>query len=235
MEKRMKVCLVTGATGFIGQHMLAELAAAGRKVLALGKPEEVFCTAVLRDAGIRTAAAFPVSAAAFAKSDVQFCFGDVAHGKFIESVFAAAEKGGMDIEFVLHFAACATIQKAQENGREAWRTNYDGTRNVLAAALRRWQRHDSSFRGFFYASTDKVYGEGSRSSYHESDELRPLSCPYDASKARADELVRSVAGRAVFRRLYIAFAMFTARAIITRAGLFRGRCIACCIPKPLPC
>lgn len=119
MEKRMKVCLVTGATGFIGQHMLAELAAAGRKVLALGKPEEVFCTAVLQDAGIRTAAAFPVSAAAFAKSDVQFCFGDVADGKFIESVFAAAEKGGMDIEFVLHFAACATIQKAQENGREA--------------------------------------------------------------------------------------------------------------------
>lgn len=44
--KRMKVCLVTGATGFIGQHMLAELAAAGRKMLALGKPEEVFCTAV---------------------------------------------------------------------------------------------------------------------------------------------------------------------------------------------
>ena len=72
MEKRMKVCLVTGATGFIGQHMLAELAAAGRKVLALGKPEEVFCTAVLQDAGIRTAAAFPVSAAAFAKAMYSF-------------------------------------------------------------------------------------------------------------------------------------------------------------------
>ena len=93
MEKRMKVCLVTGATGFIGQHMLAELAAAGRKVLALGKPEEVFCTAVLRDAGIRTAAAFPVSAAAFAKSDVQFCFGDVADGKFIDSESAGKRKG----------------------------------------------------------------------------------------------------------------------------------------------
>lgn len=110
----MKVCLVTGATGFIGQHMLAELAAAGRKMLALGKPEEVFCTAVLRDAGIRTAAAFPVSAAAFAKSDVQFCFGDVADGKFIESVFAAAEKGGMDIEFVLHLLPAPRFRKRRK-------------------------------------------------------------------------------------------------------------------------
>lgn len=235
MEKRMKVCLVTGATGFIGQHMLAELAAAGRKVLALGKPEEVFCTAVLRDAGIRTAAAFPVSAAAFAKSDVQFCFGDVADEKFIESVFAAAEKGGMDIEFVLHFAACATIQKAQENGREAWRTNYDGTRNVLAAALRRWQRHDSSFRGFFTLLRTRFTAKAA--AVRTMKAMNCVRCHVRMTPLRRAPMnwCAPLPGRAVFRRSYTAFAMFTARAIITRAGLFRGRCIACCIPKPLPC
>lgn len=35
-----KVCLITGATGFVGQYILNELIASGRKVLALGDSED---------------------------------------------------------------------------------------------------------------------------------------------------------------------------------------------------
>lgn len=149
--------------------------------------------------------------------------------------FCCRGKGGMDIEFVLHFAACATIQKAQENGREAWRTNYDGTRNVLAAALRRWQRHDSSFRGFFTLLRTRFTAKAA--AVRTMKAMNCVRCHVRMTPLRRAPMnwCAPLPGRAVFRRSYTAFAMFTARAIITRAGLFRGRCIACCIPKPLPC
>ncbi len=193
MTENVKVCLVTGATGFIGQHMVADLVASGRKVLAVGEPEDAFCAAILNDRRIRTTTALPISAAAFKKYDVQFCFGDIADISFLASIFATAENRGLDVEFVLHFAACATIQKALEMPAATWRTNYNGTANILETSHAYWQGHRDAFKGFFYASTDKVYGEGSSKAYRETDDLKPTDNPYDSSKAKADELVRAIA------------------------------------------
>ena len=47
-----KVCLITGATGFIGQNIVAELVANNYKIIALGKPDESYCSTILNENNI---------------------------------------------------------------------------------------------------------------------------------------------------------------------------------------
>lgn len=188
-----KVCLITGATGFIGQHAVSELVADGRKVIALGGPEANYCPAVLRDHRLKVTEG-GLSAASFTKkNEVLLQFGEISDPSFLANLFAEIEKKGWALEFVLHFAACSTIQQAIGDKEGAWRTNYDGTKALLEESLRYYRKYPDVFKGFFYASTDKVYGEGSSRSYQETDDLKPLPYPYDQSKAAADAYVREAA------------------------------------------
>lgn len=100
-----KVCLITGATGFVGQYILNELIASGRKVLALGDSEDAFSPLAANNRLIKATSALPISAAAFKEHNVQFCFGDIADISFLASIFNTAAKNGIEIEFVLHLAA----------------------------------------------------------------------------------------------------------------------------------
>lgn len=77
-----KVCLITGATGFVGQYILNELIASGRKVLALGDSEDAFSPLAANNRLIKATSALPISAAAFKEHNVQFCFGDIADISF---------------------------------------------------------------------------------------------------------------------------------------------------------
>ena len=46
---KQKVCFVTGATGFIGQHIVSELVANKYKVIGIGKVGEIFCPEILNE------------------------------------------------------------------------------------------------------------------------------------------------------------------------------------------
>lgn len=190
---KQKICLITGATGFIGQHLVTELVSEGYKIIALGCPEDTYCTAIFNDSKIKISTSLPLSSNVFDNNDIELIFGEIGNQKFVADLFQTIEKNNMEISFVLHLAACATIQQALANAEKTWHTNYNGTVNMLEESVKYHQKYPHVFKGFFYASTDKVYGEGSRSSYHETDELKPLPYPYDQSKAKADALVRQTA------------------------------------------
>jgi len=188
-----KICLITGATGFIGQHIIGELVAKGYKIIGIDRPDNLYCAAVLKDNQVRMALNVALDMKTFEKSDMILRFGDVADQKFMQNLFMEAEKNHIEINYVLHFAACATIQQALKEAEKTWQTNYHGTVNTLDCAVNYQLKHPETFYGFFYASTDKVYGEGSLLTYNETDVLKPLPYPYDESKAKADAWVRKIA------------------------------------------
>lgn len=188
-----KVCLITGATGFIGQNLVSELVAGGRKVIALGKANEKYCSSVLNDKPLKISTTPFLTPNTFLQNDVQFSFGDIADESFIQNVFSEIIKNGFEIEYVIHLAACATIQQAAQEEKQTWRINYLGTENVLKQSLKYQKKYPTTFKSFFYASTDKVYGEGTQQTYQETDVLNPLVSPYDQSKAKADILVQNTA------------------------------------------
>lgn len=188
-----KVCLITGATGFIGQHLVSELVADGRKIVALGKTGEEYCTSVLNSQLIKISTAPALTPNTFEQNDVQLYFGDISEETFIQTVFGDIIKNNMEIEYVIHLAACATIQQAALQASQTWKTNYQGTQNILNQCLKYQKKYPTTFKSFFYASTDKVYGEGTQQTYHETDALNPIASPYDLSKAKADILVQKTA------------------------------------------
>ena len=142
----VKVCLITGATGFVGQFILNGLVLSGRKVVALGDSEEAFAPLVKNNRMIKATSVLPITAAAFKEHNVQFCFGDIADISFLASIFNTASKAGIEIEFVLHLAAV-------KKGRRA--VAGDGTANLLEVCRAYWQSNPDTFKGFFYAA-----GEG---------------------------------------------------------------------------
>lgn len=152
----VKVCLVTGAASSIGQQIVAELVANKHKVIALGDPEDAFSPDILMKRQIKVTTALPVTASLFKKNNVQFCFGDVSDISFLASVFTAADKNDIKIEYVFHLSASKTIQKSAP---AAYHPEFSATANVLEVVRAYHQAHKESFKGFFYASENSSKSE----------------------------------------------------------------------------
>ena len=152
----VKVCLVTGATGPIGQNIVAELVAANHKVIALGDPSDAFSPDILMKRQIKVTTALPVKAALFKKNDVQFCFGDVSDISFLASIFSTADKNDVKIEYVCHLAANKAIQKSAPS---AYHPEFSATANVLEVVRAYYQAHKESFKCFFYAAENNSKSE----------------------------------------------------------------------------
>jgi UDP-glucose 4-epimerase len=150
--KQQKVCLVTSAAGAVGQHILASLVAEGHKVLALGEVSDMFSPEVLKKRNIKVTTALPATAKSFEKHDVQFYFGDIGDISFLASIFATAEKNGIEIEYVFHLSANAMIQKSSP---AAYHPDFAATANILEVSRAYWQSHKDVFRNFFYVADSK--------------------------------------------------------------------------------
>lgn len=151
-EKAMakeKVCMVTGAAGTVGQHLLTHLVSQGHKVLAIGETADSFTPEVLNNRRIKVTTALPISSEQLKKHDIQFCFGDMGDISFWASVFAAADKGNVEIEFLFHLSANALIQK---HSPAAYHPEYGAAVNLLEVARAYWQSHKNTFKGLFYAA-----------------------------------------------------------------------------------
>ena len=101
----MSVALVTGTTGFVGGHVAADLLANGWSVRALVRPESM-------GSGRMPAGCAPVP------------------GDLLDAAAVRAAAGGVDAVF--HVAARYSLARAR--GEEVFRTNTEGTANVLRAA-----------------------------------------------------------------------------------------------------
>lgn len=112
----------------------------------------------------------------------KFVQGDIADKKFVEDLF---EEEKFDV--VVHFAAETHVDRSIEEPSVFVMTNVVGTQNLLEAAK------DTGVKRYHQVSTDEVYGDlgfGSEDFFREDTPLAP-NCPYAASKAAADLLVRS--------------------------------------------
>jgi NAD dependent epimerase/dehydratase len=165
MKIEGKKCLVTGADGFIGSHLVQELLARGADVRAF-----VFYNSFNSWGWLDSLPREQVL-------QLDVCSGDIRdpHG------VAAAMT---DCEFVFHLAALIAIPFSYHSPDTYVDTNIKGTLNVLQAA-----RHHG-VRKLIVTSTSEVYGTAK---YVPIDESHPFQgqSPYSATKIGADRLAES--------------------------------------------
>lgn len=161
--------LVTGAAGFVGQHLVEDLSERGHDVVALDvRPDP------------------PSSYSDRVGDEVEYLSGSVTDEQFLEEqVRARAEEFGT----VFHLAAIVGVSNYADPERplELVDVNVGGTRNVLEA-VRGTDTH------FVYVSTSEVYGKNDSTPWTETDDkvLGPPSVSrwsYSTMKSACEQVV----------------------------------------------
>ena len=156
---------VTGATGFLGNHLTAALAALGARVVVLVR--DTVPSSAIRDGW------WP---------KVSIVTGAVEDQSLMERML-----GDYDVATVFHLAAQSQVGVANRNPVATYDANVRGTWALLEAA-----RRTSTVRQIVTASSDKAYGEQTVLPYTEDMPLRAVNS-YDVSKACSDLIAQSFA------------------------------------------
>jgi NAD dependent epimerase/dehydratase len=165
MDFSGKKILVTGASGFIGSHLVERLVAEGADVRALFHYNSRSDYGLLELLDPATLAG------------VEIIPGDLKDGDGVRR----AVKG---CEIVFHLGALIAIPYSYRNPNDFVQANVVGTANVLNAAL------EYGVERLVHTSTSETYGTAQ---YQPIDEAHPLvaQSPYSASKIAADKLAES--------------------------------------------
>jgi UDP-glucose 4-epimerase len=140
-----ELCLVTGGAGFIGSHLVAALAAAGRPVRVLDN----FDTGLRANLnGVRPAP-------------------EVIEGDLANPEAVARATAGVGVVF--HLGALASVQRSVEDPAATHRVCATGTLHVLDAARR------AGVRRVVYAGSSSAYGIPAGDVQSEDDPVRTLS------------------------------------------------------------
>ena len=155
----MKV-LITGATGFIGSHLTDFLLKKGMKIVAFDRYNPNYNLGWLEHHK--------------KNKNINFIFGDV---RDYDSVF----KSMKGCKAVFHLAALGGIPYSYDSPLAYYKTNVEGSYNVLEAAK------VQNLNQIILTSTSETYGTAQ---YVPIDEKHPMSAqsPYSASKISADFL-----------------------------------------------
>lgn len=186
----MKTVFVLGASGFIGQNLTKTLLNKGFGLISILPPQEQHPVTFLNPnkGEYEILETYPQENIIQA-GKIKFIKGDITSIAFLIDLFQKFKATHTKIDYIVNLAGCSTIQKAKEDSSMAWKVNCEGVKNLATVANDYLQ--ELGIKGFIHASTDKVYGNGSKTTYHETDELKPLPYPYDESKAEADKWLRS--------------------------------------------
>jgi UDP-glucose 4-epimerase len=154
--------IVTGGAGFIGSHIVAELAVQGDEVVVLdnlfsGKIENIkpFLT----------------------HGNVTFVKGSVTDLDLLKKKFDGADG-------IFHQAAIASVPRSIANPIATNEANVTGTLNVLVAA------RDCGIKKVVFASSSSVYGDTPTLPKHEDMKPAPLS-PYAVSKLAGEQYLQA--------------------------------------------
>lgn len=163
--------LVTGAAGFIGSHLTAELVRRGDRVVGLDNLNDYY------DPARKRANLAEIEATRGGKGWFRFLQEDIRDREAIPRLFRSE-----GIVAVAHLAAMAGVRVSIDAPDLYYDVNLMGTLNLLEAA----RRH--GIRNFVLASTSSVYGNTRTIPFVETDVCdRPLA-PYAASKRAAEML-----------------------------------------------
>ncbi len=160
--------LVTGAGGFIGSHLVEQLAAAGARVRAFVRYNGRNDPGLLKTLPRETLAR------------VEIVAGDLRDAEAIRAAMAGQE-------IVFHLGALIAIPYSYRHPREVTETNVLGTLNVLLAA------RDLRPGRLVHTSTSEVYGTASTAAAMDETHRLHAQSPYAASKIAADQLAQSFA------------------------------------------
>ncbi len=166
---RNKIVLITGANGFVGSHLTIALLEKGAKVIGIIKQRVPFSFLELKLKETKY-------------KNLKLIKGDIVNYEFIKNIFRAYKP-----QLCFHIAAQAIVGMANKSPIPTFKTNIQGTWNILDAV-----REFSLKTKIIVASSDKAYGEHKRLPYTEEAALEALH-PYDASKACTDILSRTYA------------------------------------------
>jgi nucleoside-diphosphate-sugar epimerase len=145
--------LVTGASGFIGSHVVRRLVADGAEVHALTST---------------VSAVYPVRLVAH-RDRITLHEGNLVDRSAMDAVVASVRP-----EFVFHLGAFTHVGKSWQRVDECVQTNIQGTVNLLQALA----RHE--YRRFVYTGTSEIYGDID-APFEEDARVNPVS-PYSVSK-----------------------------------------------------
>ena len=161
----MSKVLITGATGFIGSHLIQELASKGHEVYGVS----------MQSTSRHMAALHP-----FLKDSIVM-FGDIADYKGISNIIKS-----VDPDVVIHLAALSPVRNSFENPFAYVRVNVNGTLNIAYSLL---ELDNFKKKKLIYASTAEVYGPQKVQPIKEDVVLNPSS-PYANTKASTDMYLR---------------------------------------------
>lgn len=153
-------CLVTGAAGFIGSHLVDRLLTRGFRVVGLDNE------ATGRRENLRQALANP---------DFTYHVKDVAEFAGLPELFAGADR-------VFHLAGLADIVPSIQRPLDYHRANVQGTFNVLEAV------RQAGVGRFVYAASSSCYGLAETVPTPEEAPIRPMY-PYALTKYLGEEAV----------------------------------------------
>lgn len=166
-----KSCLVTGAFGFVGGHVVDFLVKSGATVHALDIDTAQDRPCLINLKGLR--------------DKISIITADITDKKKMEDTIKETR-----CSIIFHFAAAATVvEKAMDIPYSTIMANTIGLIHVLEAV----RKMNNSVYSILFSSTDKVYGEALELPYKEDETpLRAIGL-YDAAKMAADVLAKSYA------------------------------------------
>ncbi len=158
----MKLIVITGCLGLIGNHVTRQCLSKGWRVLGIDK-----MTYAANDWALQEFSA---------NENFTFMKKDICDLKTLP-----------DCDYVINIAAESHVENSIRDSDVFMQSNVIGVKNLLNIIK---DKHGNVFKRpvFFHFSTDEVYGDIKAGSHIETDILKP-SNPYSASKAAADMLV----------------------------------------------
>ncbi len=169
----MRLCLVTGAAGFIGAHVAARLARAGVKVVGCDEFNAYYDPRLKRDRVAALLAPRGVECHAIDLSDAAATSAFLRrHGPF---------------DAVVHLAAQAGVRHSIEAPMDYVRSNVAASVAVLQACA------DGKVGHVVYASSSSVYGSRTEAPFAESDRSDAPASLYAATKQAGEAIAHSYA------------------------------------------
>ena len=149
--------LVTGGAGYIGAHACKALAQAGFTPVAFDNLTTGWSQAVK--------------------------FGPLFHGDLLDRASLDAAFAQYRPVAVMHFAALSLVGESMSNPGKYWRTNVNGSLNLIEAALA------AKVRNFVFSSTCATYGDLDGVKLDEDTPQNPINA-YGGSKKAIEEVLR---------------------------------------------